>query len=383
MRDVRQVLLTHIHLDHAGATGSLLEANPEIEVFVHERGARHLIDPSKLDGQRHAGSTARTWTGCGATSCRCRRARVRVLNGGEQLAAGGRELEVAQTPGHASTTSATSIASSGVAFVGDTAGIRRGDRRLHPAADAASRHRPRGLAGQRRSHPGVGAGHAVPDSLRPIPRRPDRTSRSCSSGWTPGARSSGGCSRTRRSTTRSASAGSSRRAGRKSGERSARQKLNSTAAPAGWTTHGRDSPGTGGRGWGEAVYSLSALSVIRRFVFGQNPRRTAVRVLVLAAVSFITFRWVLIPIRTEGSSMLPTYTPDRLHFVNRLAYGAGGPARGDVVAIQMAGPHVVYVKRIVGLPGERVAIAGGQVQINGTALAEPMSATGGPGTSRK
>ena len=56
--------------------------------------------------------------------------------------------------------------------------------------------------------------------------------------------------------------------------------------------------------------------------------------------------------------MLPTYAPDKLHFVNRLAYGPTGPARGDVVAIQMAGPHVLYVKRIVGLPGERVGIAG-------------------------
>jgi signal peptidase I len=113
------------------------------------------------------------------------------------------------------------------------------------------------------------------------------------------------------------------------------------------------------------------LSAIRRFVFGQNPRRTAVRVLVLAAISFITFRWVLIPIRTDGTSMLPTYASGRLHFVNRLAYGAGGPARGDVVAIQMAGPHVVQIKRIVGLPGERVSIAGGHVQINGSALSEP------------
>src|SRR5688572_16902969 len=50
LRDVRQVLLTHIHLDHAGATGSLLKANPDIEVFVHERGARHMIDPAKLVG---------------------------------------------------------------------------------------------------------------------------------------------------------------------------------------------------------------------------------------------------------------------------------------------------------------------------------------------
>ena len=46
--DVRQVLLTHIHLDHAGVTGSLVRENPAIEVYVHERGAPHLIDPSRL-----------------------------------------------------------------------------------------------------------------------------------------------------------------------------------------------------------------------------------------------------------------------------------------------------------------------------------------------
>jgi signal peptidase I len=94
-------------------------------------------------------------------------------------------------------------------------------------------------------------------------------------------------------------------------------------------------------------------------------------VLVLAAVSFIIFRWVLIPIRTEGSSMLPAFSPDRLHFVNRWSYGSTGPSRGDVVAIRMAGPHVVYVKRIIGLPGERVGITAGQVHINGSTLAEP------------
>src|SRR5262245_5189749 len=48
IRDIRQLLLTHIHLDHAGATGSLLRANPEIIVYVHEHGAKHLVDPSKL-----------------------------------------------------------------------------------------------------------------------------------------------------------------------------------------------------------------------------------------------------------------------------------------------------------------------------------------------
>src|SRR6185295_8444037 len=43
--DVRQILLTHIHLDHAGATGSLVRENPTIDVFVHERGAPHMIEP--------------------------------------------------------------------------------------------------------------------------------------------------------------------------------------------------------------------------------------------------------------------------------------------------------------------------------------------------
>jgi glyoxylase-like metal-dependent hydrolase (beta-lactamase superfamily II) len=44
----RVLLLTHIHLDHAGATGVLVRRNPDLKVYVHERGAPHLIDPSKL-----------------------------------------------------------------------------------------------------------------------------------------------------------------------------------------------------------------------------------------------------------------------------------------------------------------------------------------------
>jgi signal peptidase I len=113
------------------------------------------------------------------------------------------------------------------------------------------------------------------------------------------------------------------------------------------------------------------LSFIRRLVFGQNPRRTAVRVIVLAAMSFVTFKWLLIPIRTQGSSMLPTYGPGELNLVNRMAYTSSPPERGDIVAIQMAGPHVLYVKRVIGLPGERVGVREGLVQINGVTLTEP------------
>jgi signal peptidase I len=96
-----------------------------------------------------------------------------------------------------------------------------------------------------------------------------------------------------------------------------------------------------------------------------------VRVLVLATVSFILFRWVLIPIRTDGISMLPTYRSGSFNLVNRVAFSFRTPSRGDIVAIRLAGPHVVFVKRIVGLPGERFRIVRGQVYINGTPLPEP------------
>src|SRR5215467_9652825 len=48
VKDLHAILLTHIHLDHAGATGSLVQENPKLEIFVHEFGAMHMADPSKL-----------------------------------------------------------------------------------------------------------------------------------------------------------------------------------------------------------------------------------------------------------------------------------------------------------------------------------------------
>ena len=113
------------------------------------------------------------------------------------------------------------------------------------------------------------------------------------------------------------------------------------------------------------------MSLTRRLVFGSNPRRTAVRVLVLAAVSFVTFRWVLMPIRAEGISMQPTYRSGSLNLVNRLAFVYGKPQRGDIIAIRLAGPHVLYVKRVVALPGERFSMVQGQTYIDGAPLGEP------------
>lgn len=123
--DVRQILLTHIHLDHAGGTGTLVKENPAIDVFVHERGAPHMIDPSKLlasAGRLYGADMERLW----GEFLPVPAGRVKILEGGERITAGGRELDVAYTPGHASHHVSYFDPSSRVAFVGDTAGIRRG-----------------------------------------------------------------------------------------------------------------------------------------------------------------------------------------------------------------------------------------------------------------
>lgn len=124
--DITRILLTHVHLDHAGATGTLLREHPEIEVYVHERGARHLTDPAKLidSASRVFGPTMMD-TLWGAI-LPVPGARVRVLRGGERLRIGGREIAVAYTPGHASHHVSYFDAVDGIAWVGDTAGVRVG-----------------------------------------------------------------------------------------------------------------------------------------------------------------------------------------------------------------------------------------------------------------
>jgi len=78
------------------------------------------------------------------------------------------------------------------------------------------------------------------------------------------------------------------------------------------------------------------------------------------------------PVRVDGPSMLPTYKDHSVHFVNRLAYLWHKPRRGDVVSVNAyAGPHVMLMKRIIGLPGETVTFNNGRVFIDGKLLAEP------------
>ena len=115
----RAVVLTHIHLDHAAATGALVRRWPDLEVYVHERGAPHLIDPSKLlaSAERLYGDKLeRLW----GTILPVPEENVRALSGGEDVLG----MQVAHTPGHASHHVSYFHEGTGTAFTGDATGQR-------------------------------------------------------------------------------------------------------------------------------------------------------------------------------------------------------------------------------------------------------------------
>jgi glyoxylase-like metal-dependent hydrolase (beta-lactamase superfamily II) len=121
--DLDAILLTHIHLDHAGATGALVRENPRVAVYVHENGARHITDPSKL-----LASAQRLWPNdlhlLFGETLPVPAGNSRILKGGETLTLGSRQIEVVYTPGHAAHHVSYFDQAEGVAFVGDTTGVR-------------------------------------------------------------------------------------------------------------------------------------------------------------------------------------------------------------------------------------------------------------------
>jgi glyoxylase-like metal-dependent hydrolase (beta-lactamase superfamily II) len=115
----RALLLTHIHLDHAGATGVLCRRYPKLKVYVHEVGAPHLVDPSKLlksAGRLYGDDMWELWGEVAPVP----EERITALRGGETVEG----FTVAYTPGHASHHVCYLHEKSGDAYVGDVAGVR-------------------------------------------------------------------------------------------------------------------------------------------------------------------------------------------------------------------------------------------------------------------
>jgi glyoxylase-like metal-dependent hydrolase (beta-lactamase superfamily II) len=120
--DLSAILLTHIHLDHAAATGTLVRENPRLKVYVHCRGVDHLIDPTKLlkSASRLYGDDMERLFG---VFLPVPSTNIQALEGGEVLALGQRTLQVLYTPGHAAHHVTYFDPVERVAFVGDTCGI--------------------------------------------------------------------------------------------------------------------------------------------------------------------------------------------------------------------------------------------------------------------
>ena len=131
--EVRDVLVTHIHLDHAGGVGALAELLPRAVFHAHELGIPHLADPSRLvAGARRVWGEAsdRLWGVVAPTPV----PRLHGLRGGETLPLRDGSLQILATPGHAKHHLAFFDTAARAVFTGDGAGVLlEGSSRLRPA----------------------------------------------------------------------------------------------------------------------------------------------------------------------------------------------------------------------------------------------------------
>ena len=126
-RDLFAVIVTHIHLDHAGGVGDVARAFPEATVYVHEKGARHLADPTRLvssAAQVYGGLLDTLYGRLEPTPAE----RIKVLGDGDAVVVGpGRSLVAVDSPGHAKHHLAVHDSESGILFAGDAVGVRLPD----------------------------------------------------------------------------------------------------------------------------------------------------------------------------------------------------------------------------------------------------------------
>ena len=108
---------------------------------------------------------------------------------------------------------------------------------------------------------------------------------------------------------------------------------------------------------------------------GKSWRNTLIRAGVLSLTAFIVFKFLFLPVRISGPSMEPAYKDGSINFINTLYSRFQAPQRGDVVAIRMAGRHIMLFKRIIGLPGERLKFEKGELVVNDEIINEPYLKT--------
>jgi glyoxylase-like metal-dependent hydrolase (beta-lactamase superfamily II) len=132
--DLAHIVVTHIHLDHAGGVGTLSHRFPRATVWVHERGASHLVEPAKLvESAGRLYGRHRLLELFGEVEP-VQPDRLRAVGDGDTMRFGERSLDVLYTPGHASHHIALVDSLSGAVFTGDALGIHLPDVRvLRPA----------------------------------------------------------------------------------------------------------------------------------------------------------------------------------------------------------------------------------------------------------
>lgn len=125
--DLASIVVTHIHLDHAGGVGDVAQAFPNATVYVHEKGARHLVDPTRLVNSAamvYGDLLDSLYGRLEPTEAH----RVKVLEDGEELRVGpNRVLTTIDSPGHAKHHLALHDSESGILFAGDAVGVRLPD----------------------------------------------------------------------------------------------------------------------------------------------------------------------------------------------------------------------------------------------------------------
>jgi glyoxylase-like metal-dependent hydrolase (beta-lactamase superfamily II) len=134
VEDVRYVIVTHVHLDHAGGTGSLMQLLPNASLLVHPYGARHMISPGKLEAGARAVYGDKVFEKVFGELIPVEEARTRIMNEGDEVSLGDRTLRFTDTPGHARHHFCVHDSHTNGWFTGDTFGMSYREFDTHKGA---------------------------------------------------------------------------------------------------------------------------------------------------------------------------------------------------------------------------------------------------------